>query len=476
MDGYQCRRAGSHYCDQWLFGLLYGLPCDIVSKLILTQASALSLPLSFRAKLRFLPQPDREATKSQQIFTASYSLDPFLPSELQQASILQHRMSRAREMARATPPADAVAQTDSAPPPIADGPDEAAAESDDSTTTREITVDDAWSALRECRARKVEMGGILSRPVKEYRREDSRLAPFYTPRADADGVVPSPREHTEEDHYNSYVGTEAHYFEGEMVAWEVFLVLKQRAWAKRNAAAGGTLPRLPPVADMDQLELCTEYLECVRERVRERKNDTEYRYPPPGWVFMEECVLDEHLADVEKQVATMRKERGLPAEASSEQPQAQSDAVEQTRGKRKSAGDDLTEAGSKSQPQKRARLEPPGELKQARATRPPSSRKRQKSAPAVKEKTSKPGVAVDAEISAANITAEKRPAKKSGTTRKKGKPDNTTGSVATAPRGPDMPTSGKTSSSAKKQKKMTATLPVQGVRRSARIARRAAKG
>lgn len=131
------------------------------------------------------------------------------------------------------------------------------------------------------------------------------------------------------------------------------------------------------------MELHTDYSEYVRARVRERENDTEYRYPPSGWVFMEGPVLREHLEAVERQVAEMRRERGLDPEVPLVQPRERIEggspvlgaARDQIKGKRKREAEDTTGDNSRGKSVKRAKRGRPAENPQPQTSSSPSPKK-----------------------------------------------------------------------------------------------------
>lgn len=268
-------------------------------------------------------------------------------------------------------PYAAAAEAADVPPPFEHAADESAAESDDSTSTRAATVEEFWDAIKYQRERKIVLGGTPSRPVKEYRKEDVPLAPLnYVPPPDLEGLIPPPRDHSDEEYYNVYLVLESSYWVAELRAWEAFLWRKRRNWEKRNEAAGGTVPPPPPITEHDQLELHTDYLEYVRARVRERENDTDYSYGPSGWFFMQKFELREHLEAVERQVAEMRRERGLDPEGPLAQQQERIEAAspvpgaDQVKGKRKREAEDPIGDNSGSQTVKRAKRETPAESPQ----------------------------------------------------------------------------------------------------------------
>lgn len=366
-------------------------------------------------------------------------------------------------------------------PGVEDTMDASDAESDE---TRAPTEEDAWTAIRQRRERKIALGGAPSRPIKQYRREDVPLAPLsHGPPPDLESIVLPPRELTEEDYHGLYLGLEAQYWLGEVLAWEAFLRRKQRDWEKRNEAAGGTVPPPPPITETDPLELHTEYLEYVRQRVREREDDPDRRYIPSGWYFGRKFELLEHLGAVERQVADIRRERGLDPEAP---PAQQEDRAEggstvptgenQAKGKRKREPEVSTHADvQKDQPPKRAKRQSSATRQQPEtsgSTPSPKRRKAQQYAVAP-DQPPQPGLATIAGITGVPKKGSKGRAR--GRAKGKGAPREAVGAPAGAQKASNTPPKGKPPSAAKRQSKPSAGSPAQGSRRSARIAGRAAK-
>lgn len=147
-------------------------------------------------------------------------------------------MGRTRAKAAVAAPSAEAAEAAGLPPRVEHAADESAAESDGSSVTRTPTAEDAWNKIYNHRERKIALGGTPSRPIKEYRREDMPLAPLnYVAPPKLQGLgIPPPQQYGEEDYYGLYLGDEANYWLGELMAWESFLWRKQRNWEKSNEA------------------------------------------------------------------------------------------------------------------------------------------------------------------------------------------------------------------------------------------------
>lgn len=178
-------------------------------------------------------------------------------------------------------------------------------DSDDSNATRIITFEDVLDEIQEIRERKVVLGGRLSRPIKQYRKEDIRMHP---PR-------PGMWDNPEDAYYSMYLFLERKYWDGERRAWESFLTRIQRRWQTRNDAAGGTIPPPPPLQDMDPVELYTEYLELVHGKVQAGAAQGAENPFSGGWVFGDYALLLDHSEAMERVLEEIRKERGLTDQA-----------------------------------------------------------------------------------------------------------------------------------------------------------------
>ncbi|KAJ4409169.1 hypothetical protein N0V82_009548 [Gnomoniopsis sp. IMI 355080] len=239
-----------------------------------------------------------------------------------------------------------------APAPLSQTPPEPQASkagSDNSSiATRIFTFQDHLDEIQELRERKSLLGGRLSRPIKEYRKEDIKMHP---PRA---GMWDNP-----DDAYQTmYLFLERKYWDGELRAWESLLARIQRRWERSNDAAGGTIPPPPPVRDMDPLELHTLYLDLVREKV---EAGAEHGARDPfsgGWLFGDYKLLVEHSQAMERLVEEMRRERGLTKQAATEEEEGhggtrESLASASHSGAKKAKilqGDDLKDAASPAGP------------------------------------------------------------------------------------------------------------------------------
>lgn len=203
----------------------------------------------------------------------------------------------------------AQAPPEQAEPGAAQAPD---ADSDvDSNATKEWTAEGCLQEIHELRERKLSLCGRLSRPIKEYCREDvvSRLHP---PR-------PGMFDDIEESYYNTYLDWEHTYWHHEVRAWEGLLKRIQRDWEKRNDAAGGTVPPPPPLREMDPLELHTEYLELVQSRLEAATSRGGGKVKGNGWFFHSYRILVEHYEAMKRVVEEMRNERNQTVKAATQE-------------------------------------------------------------------------------------------------------------------------------------------------------------
>lgn len=109
--------------------------------------------------------------------------------------------------------------------------------------------------------------------------------------------------------------------------------------AERNDASGGTVPPPPPGLDIDPLELHTEYLEYIGEKV-------DGAVPEYGWLFTDHSSLVKHFEALERLVEEMRREKvssgASPAQDEERfgHPSPSTSATKQARRKRKRAQHD----------------------------------------------------------------------------------------------------------------------------------------
>lgn len=196
--------------------------------------------------------------------------------------------------------------------------EDAAAESDDSFTTQEYPAEMILKDTEAAREQKIRLGGRPTRPIGEYRQEDSRLIRMADdhPRAnDHLGRPRSPVQRTvpfEVRQYEYWCLDEKAHFRSELLAWESFLRSMRRDWVARDEAEGGNVPPPPPVLEWDPLDLHNRYLDFLLQ-IRERDETTrgEKKWDLNRFRFGPYSVFLDHIDAVCRQVAEMRERHGI---------------------------------------------------------------------------------------------------------------------------------------------------------------------
>lgn len=180
-------------------------------------------------------------------------------------------------------------------------PDAEDTESIDSDRTIDVGPEGLLRQAEDYRQRIIELGGRPTRPIADYSKEVEQKRVILMPRTEHSRMT------FDEEYYRHYCSMESSFFHDELKAWQSFLKWFRRKWVQQNEAAGGSLPPPPPVAEIDSLELHTQYLGFLlicRKEVEEA--DSVLR----RWNFQSYENFLEHIVAVERHVANLRQERG----------------------------------------------------------------------------------------------------------------------------------------------------------------------
>lgn len=183
------------------------------------------------------------------------------------------------------------------------------AESNASRITIEEPSEHILQGARALRDRISMLGGKPTRPIAEYSRERVASYLWVMP---SDPGNPYHKTH-DEVYYRHYLGKERGHFCSELKAWESFLRWLRRKWVERNEAAGGSLPPLAPVLEMDPVFLHSEYLRYLLIISNELEEDEAAgrEFLAWYWHFDTRQEFLEHVTSIASQVSALREERGL---------------------------------------------------------------------------------------------------------------------------------------------------------------------
>ncbi|KAG6354317.1 hypothetical protein INS49_004922 [Diaporthe citri] len=195
--------------------------------------------------------------------------------------------------------------------------DVSAAESDDSNVTQEEPVETILAEAEAARQQKMRLGCRPTRSIKKYDPEDVNLIPMADnhPRAKLypGPIRPAPQRTVpwDETLYRTCCADERMHFCSELLAWDSFLRSIRRDWIRRDEAAEDTIPPPPPVLEWDPLDLHTRYLVFLKQTRTDDENDDNYFTVLSRFNFWPYHLFVDHVEAVERQVAEIRKERGL---------------------------------------------------------------------------------------------------------------------------------------------------------------------